>query len=236
MLSDFKSSIQNDGYAVLENVVSTEKVSNLIAALADVPGEDSRRERNAYGIRNLLEVCPPACELARSTKLCELAEAVLGAKCFAVRALLFDKLPGANWKLGWHQDSVISVRERRDVPGFVGWANKAGVIQVQPPPEVLAGMLALRVHLDDCGEDNGPLRVICGSHNNGWLDDRLDEWTSKPSTKCLAKRGGVVAMRPLILHASSPAEKPSHRRVIHIEYANTDLPGGLEWNSRVQRD
>ncbi len=41
--------------------------------------------------------------------------------------------------------------------------------------------------------------------------------------------GGLVVMRPLLLHASSPAKSPAHRRVIHVEYAATDLSGGLEW-------
>jgi hypothetical protein len=44
--------------------------------------------------------------------------------------------------------------------------------------------------------------------------------------------GGVVVMRPLILHASSPAVSPSHRRVVHLEYAAEDLPGGLAWHER----
>jgi hypothetical protein len=33
---------------------------------------------------------------------------------------------------------------------------------VHPPAEILDKMLTLRVHLDDCGEENGPLRVIPG--------------------------------------------------------------------------
>jgi hypothetical protein len=36
-------------------------------------------------------------------------------------------------------------------------------------------------------------------------------------------------MRPLALHASSPATAPHHRRVIHIEYAPAPLPAPLRW-------
>jgi len=43
-------------------------------------------------------------------------------------------------------------------------------------------------------------------------------------------------MCPLILHASSKAVSPSHRRVIHIEYAGAELPGGLEWHTRIGRE
>ena len=36
-------------------------------------------------------------------------------------------------------------------------------------------------------------------------------------------------MRPLLLHASSIAIVPTHRRVIHLEYASQSLADGLEW-------
>jgi ectoine hydroxylase-related dioxygenase (phytanoyl-CoA dioxygenase family) len=124
--------------------------------------------------------------------------------------------------------------ERREVPGFIAWGRKAGVWQVQPPPEILARMVAVRVHLDDCGPDNGPLRVLPGSHRHGWVEDQLAHWKqTAPEITCTVGAGGVVVMCPTILHASSRAESPSHRRVIHIEFANEQLPGGLEWNQRI---
>ena len=36
-------------------------------------------------------------------------------------------------------------------------------------------------------------------------------------------------IRPLLLHASSAAESPRRRRVVHLEYAADPLPGGLDW-------
>src|SRR6266581_105158 len=134
----------------------------------------------------------------------------------------------------WQQDNVIAVRERLEVPGFVGWSQKAGVWQVQPPVEVLAQMIAVRVHLDDCGADNGPLRVLPGSHRCGWLDDDLDAWKAGvPEMVCTVKCGGILVMCPLLLHASAASESAGHRRVIHIEYAAADLPAGLDWNIRI---
>ena len=35
-----------------------------------------------------------------------------------VRGTLFDKNPDANWSLFWHQDSIITVKERVDAPGY----------------------------------------------------------------------------------------------------------------------
>jgi hypothetical protein len=48
-------------------------------------------------------------------------------------------------------------------------------------------------------------------------------------TVCEVTKGGALLMRPLLLHASSPAESPRHRRVLHIEYATQKLPNGVKW-------
>jgi hypothetical protein len=46
---------------------------------------------------------------------------------------------------------------------------------------------------------------------------------------CVAPAGGVVAMRPLLVHASSKAETDQRRRVLHIEYADSlDMGSGLD--------
>ena len=228
--------IESYGYAIVEQVITPDDVRVLIDAIAALPiGEEIRRKRSTYGVRNLLEICPEVRQLAASAPIRALVTPILGDDCFAARAIFFDKTPDANWKLGWHQDSVISVQERSDVPGFVGWSQKAGVLQVQPPPEVLANMLAIRVHLDESHANNGPLRVLPGSHRFGWLDNEMDDWKQRvPEVVCQAPAGGVVAMRPLLIHASSASVEPTHRRVIHIEYAFEQLPSGLEWNQRVR--
>jgi ectoine hydroxylase-related dioxygenase (phytanoyl-CoA dioxygenase family) len=233
--SAFAEQIQANGFALAPRVLDLAAVDALRSAVGRLnDGDNVRRKAGVYGVRNLLEMSPEVRELARSLVLRDLVTQVLGPGCFAVRGIFFDKIPGANWKLAWHQDSVIAVKERRDAPGFKAWSQKAGVWQTEPPAEVMAGMLALRVHLDDCGADNGPLRVIPGSHRNGWLDGQFDRWKAEiQEVICEARCGDVLAMRPLLLHASSPANLPSHRRVIHLEYAATELPGGLEWYDRV---
>jgi ectoine hydroxylase-related dioxygenase (phytanoyl-CoA dioxygenase family) len=223
------------GYFVAEQVLSEIDIERLTSAIASLPsGEEVRRRQGIYGVRNLLEICPEVRELACDARIRNFVVSILGDGAFAVRAVFFDKVPGANWSLFWHQDNVIAVNQRLDFPGFTGWSNKAGVWQVQPPAEILSRMVAIRVHLDDCGPTNGPLRVLPGSHRHGWLDNELAEWRGRVSeVVCLAKAGGIVALCPLTLHASAPAETPEHRRVIHLEFANEDLPGGLDWNNRV---
>ena len=232
----YMQQVERDGYAIVDEGISPHDVNALIDAIAALPiGEEIRRKRSTYGVRNLLEICSEVRTLAASEPIRSLVTPILGDNCFAARAIFFDKTPDANWKLGWHQDNVISVRERIDVSGFVAWSQKAGVYQVQPPPEVLANMLAIRVHLDESHANNGPLRVLPGSHKFGWLDDEIDDWKRKVSeVVCYVPVGGVVAMRPLLIHASSASIEPTHRRVIHIEFAFEDLPGGLEWNQQVR--
>jgi ectoine hydroxylase-related dioxygenase (phytanoyl-CoA dioxygenase family) len=227
--------VHREGYFIRDDVVADEMVQRLRLAVAAIPNrEEVRRRRNVYGVRNLLEICPAVRVLATEAIIRNFVTPLLGHNAFAVRAIFFDKVPGANWSLFWHQDNVIAVKERFEVPGFVGWSQKAGVWQVQPPVEVLAQMIAVRVHLDDCRAGHGPLRVLPGSHRFGWLDDELDAWKARvPEMVCAVKCGGIVVMSPLILHASAPSESPSHRRVIHIEYAAADLPAGLEWNNRI---
>jgi ectoine hydroxylase-related dioxygenase (phytanoyl-CoA dioxygenase family) len=147
-----------------------------------------------------------------------------------VRAILFDKNAAANWLVPWHQDLSIAVRERRDVPGFGPWSTKAGVVHVQPPIDVLNRMLTIRLHLDDCPETNGPLKVVPGTHRTMLTPDELAAVaTNGPNVACVVRAGGAVLMRPLLVHASSPASELRHRRVVHIEYAAVSLPGGLCW-------
>jgi hypothetical protein len=231
----YASQFRRDGYFIREGVIVDREVEELRAAVAAIPDrQEVRRKRSVYGVRNLLEICPAVRDLAAWPRVRAFATALLGEGAFAVRAIFFDKVADANWSLFWHQDNVIAVRERLEVPGFVGWSQKAGVWQVQPPPEILGHMVAVRVHLDDCCADNGPLRVLPGSHQFGWLDDELSDWKMRvPEVICAVRCGGVVAMCPLLLHASAPAHAVGHRRVIHIEYAAEDLPNGLDWNNRV---
>jgi ectoine hydroxylase-related dioxygenase (phytanoyl-CoA dioxygenase family) len=169
--------------------------------------------------------------MATSRPVKALADAAVGADAFPVRALLFDKAPAANWKVPWHQDTAIAVAERTDTPGFIGWSVKDGVTHVHPPADILERMVALRIHLDDCGPENGPLRMLPGSHRHGKLDEEeIEHWrrTTEEVSCCLAP-GDVLVLRPLLLHSSSPAKSPSRRRVIHLEYACDPLPGGLRW-------
>ena len=137
------------------------------------------------------------------------------------RRSIIDKTPE-------HQDLMIAVREHdANASGYRAGPVKAGVPHVEQ-------MLAVRIHLDDCGSDNGPLRVIAGSHRRGrFNDEELLQHSQGLAVVCTAARGDVLLFRPLLMHASSAASAPAHRRVIHFEYAACDPPGGLEWHDRI---
>ena len=231
----YTAAIQRDGFAVVEQVVPSSVLDQVLAAVADVEGPAAvERRGSVHAVRDLLHAVPAVRELARSAEVRGLVEPVLGPGCFVARGILFDKTPEANWKVAWHQDLTIAVRERRDAAGFGPWSEKAGIAHVQPPAAVLERMLTVRVHLDDCGPDNGPVQVIAGSHAHGRLaPDEVDRWRDgHEPVACTCARGGSLVMRPLILHASSPARVPAHRRVVHLEFAAEDLPDGLEWHGR----
>src|SRR5437879_8193472 len=109
--------------------------------------------------------------MARGSRLLGIAQQILGSGAFPFRATLFDKSPTANWLVVWHQDTALPLRERRELPGWGPWSVKEGVIYAHAPAAPLEQVLALRVHLDDSTERNGPLRVLPGTHTLGVLTD-----------------------------------------------------------------
>jgi len=225
--------IERDGFAVIENLIDRNILDRIEKELQDIEVDHlaSQRAGKAFGLRNLMSAVPLTRELANSDSLRSLIEPVLRGKARVVRTIYFDKHKDANWKVAWHQDLTIAVREKIDVEGFRAWSTKAGITHVQPPVTVLEQMSTLRVHLDDTDKTNGALRVLPGTHCFGRLEpDQIQYWKQQqnPAT-CSVKRGGVVLMRPLLLHSSLPSLNPTHRRVLHFEYASLDLPSGLEW-------
>lgn len=153
----------------------------------------------------------------------------------AVQCTYFSKSTARNWLVALHQDVGIAVAERVDDARLGGWSDKDGVPHVQPPADVLDTLVAVRVHLDDCGAHDGPLRIVPGSHRHGRLSDadadRLRD--THGLVDCLALRGDALALRPLVLHASSKATGASRRRVLHYVFGPRELPYGLRWRDAI---
>lgn len=205
----------DSGFAVAPDVVTDAEVHSLLTAIAG-------SERSRAGIRHLMRNEAVA-RFARMPRLLDLATAALGLPVVPYRATLFDKSPGANWLVVWHQDTALPLRHRRDAPGWGPWSTKAGVLYAHAPATALQKIVALRVHLDDSTSRNGPLRVIPGSHERGVLSDAAiqDLVAGQHAHECSVPRGGVLMMRPLLVHGSSKSMVPAPRRVLHLEYAST---------------
>lgn len=150
-----------------------------------------------------------------------------------VRVLLLDKRDGANWPLNWHQDRTIAVRERRVVPGFGAWTVKGGQHHAAPPIAILDAMVTARLHLDKVDEENAPLLIAPGSHRFEAVPEcAIAKIVADCGVdRCLAQRGDVWFYATPILHASARAGPGRRRRVVQIDFAAADLPGGLEWTT-----
>lgn len=220
MILDF----QRDGAAYFPAVLSPEALERL-RALADErtarkPGV--RLDAGDQGLSALLSSQGPIGSLAAS---------LTSAAARPVRATMFDKTPAANWSVAWHQDRVLPVVERIEVEGFGPWSVKDGVLHVAPPFEILTRMVTLRVHLDPVDTGNAPLKAALGSHRLGRVpaDAATTVAADHEIITCEAQAGDVWAYSTPILHASDRAEPPRRRRVLQVDYADFDLPGGLAW-------
>lgn len=162
----------------------------------------------------------------------DLAREEQGSASRPVRILLFNKKPGMNWALGFHQDRTIAVARRVEVDRFDPWSVKDGQPHVQPPQSMIDRMLTLRIHLDDTGVDAAPLLILPGSHRLGRLSEGAIEAIAGRTDPfaCVARRGDVWVYATSIVHGSKAFAAPrGQRRVLQVDYAAEDLPGGLKW-------
>jgi hypothetical protein len=230
--------LHRDGYVLLPGVFGPAEVAGMTAALNDALASSDEPairgdEGAVYAARNVLTLWPDCAVVWQREPLAGLLRAVLGRDLGLVRVLYFDKPPGQSWALPWHKDLTVAVRDnRRGSRAFRRPTTKAGVPHVEAPVEVLENMLTARVHLDDVTVENGPLKVVAGSHRSGktlTLDD------AGIRTLCCAA-GDVLLMRPLLAHCSnrSHPDTARHRRILHLEFAaRVALPDGYEWHDFV---
>ncbi len=163
------------------------------------------------------------------------ASAVGGAEMHLVRAVGFAKTDVGNWGVPWHQDRVISVTERRDVPGYGNWSCKRGVWHCEPPVRNLQRMTFLRVFLDEVTPENGGMEYAVGSHAAGRVaDSEAVQMARKFKVEVEeAGPGDVLVLHMLTLHRSSPSLSHLPRRVLRVDAAGFDLPAPLQWAERI---
>jgi ectoine hydroxylase-related dioxygenase (phytanoyl-CoA dioxygenase family) len=231
-MPSLRDSFEELGYAVLPEVLTTEQASQL-RTLCEPHFQSGAVSRP--GVRRILAREPRLVEELRATRVPALIREIAGDNAFVIRSILFDKSPDANWLVPWHQDAVIAVRERTETPGFAPWSIKDGEPHCRPTRDILDQVAVLRLSLDPCPTDSGPLLVIPASHRRGLLtSDDLDEAVADgPIVECITAEGGAVLMRPHTVHASARSSSGGRRRVLHLEFTGTRLPSPMQWAEAV---
>ncbi|NVO31140.1 phytanoyl-CoA dioxygenase family protein [Hymenobacter lapidiphilus] len=228
--------LRTDGYATLPDIFSPAEIAALLRTIqsADAAAPNFRRSQDVFAIRNLLGELPQLWPQLLTPRLrAVLTDLFPGQEPHLVKAIYFDKPAGSNWLVAWHQDVMVAVNQRQDLPGYGPWSRKNDETTVLPPAEILTSIVTLRLHLDDCDATNGALRVVPGSHRHGVIpNDQHPEFTGRAIT-CAVSAGGLQLMKPLTLHASQRSTSTRPRRVVHLEFSAAELPTGLQWRERL---
>ncbi|MFT5527694.1 MAG: ectoine hydroxylase-related dioxygenase (phytanoyl-CoA dioxygenase family) [Pirellulaceae bacterium] len=233
------SQLRRDGYVIVKNAIDRDVIDDaktqFLVACESQSGNSAtiQNSRGAnFAARNVLDWFPQSLTIWRTEKILQLLADTLGNGCGLVRGLYFDKPPSRSWALPWHKDMTIAVQQHRDFENgspFCKPTTKAGVPHVEASHDLLKNMLTLRIHLDDVTLDNGPLKVVPGSHHSG--KESTQETTLSPET-ILADVGDVLAIHPLVSHCSpeSTVGCTAHRRILHLEFAaDSSLPQQWQW-------
>ena len=148
-----------------------------------------------------------------------------------VRLIAFDKSASNNWTLPWHQDRVIAVREKHEVPGFTNWSRKGSVWHVEPPLDLVRRMIFLRIHIDASTAENGAMEIVPGSHDHGLIPSpSVSSYAGSHTTEVMeAEPRDILALAMLTLHRSRPSQSTDRRRVLRLDLADFDLPKPLAW-------
>lgn len=192
------------GFAVLNGIFSTEEVeaiSGLIqAASAGKPA--FRKKTSIFAIRQFLHEIPEVGEHIFTDRFCQLVNELFGKDYFVVKSIYFDKPPDSNWFVSYHQDLTIAVDQKAETDSFSCWTVKQHQYAVHPPISFLQNNFTVRIHLDDTDKNNGALKVIPGSHLKAIIRSDTMDASKAEEQICEVKKGGLMLMRPLLLHAS----------------------------------
>lgn len=228
--ASLRMSLDEAGFALLEEVFTPSEVANWIERLGEATGAPASADGNA---RDVLAACPDVESLWRQPPLEEVVRSTLGPAAGLVRATYFDKTSGSSWAVPWHKDLSLPVRPGVSVdPHKTVWGQvieKDGRPSAEAPLSVLRGMLQLRINLDDQTDRNGSLAVLPGSHRDG----KTVQMDGYHATPVYGRAGSVMVLRPLVAHASGHTrDESAHRRVLALEFASQPtLPDNFEWQT-----
>ncbi|PTT71280.1 phytanoyl-CoA dioxygenase family protein [Chryseobacterium sp. HMWF001] len=224
-----------NGFTVINNIFSDEEIEKIIEVIQniDTSKEAFRKSENLFAIRQFLKEIPEVKDLIFNENLKTIIKKNFGEKYFVVKSIYFDKPEKSNWYVAYHQDLTISVDKKLELENFGPWTTKQNQFAVQPPLNILENIFTIRIHLDDTDENNGALKVIPKSHAKRIYRPETIDWNLETETICNVEKGGVMIMKPLLLHGSNRTTNGKKRRVIHIEFSDMELPAELNWSERM---
>ena len=224
---EYKKKLNTDGFCIVHNIFSSQEIESILNLI--------NHSQKKYAIRQLINHYPKIKDLIFSNPVFnKLFSSICDKNYFLSKAIYFNKPSKSNWFVGYHQDLSISVQKIQETKGFSNCTNKNKQIGVIPPLRIVENTITFRIHLDSTDETNGALKVLVNSHNRGII--RIDSTFNKQSWKaltCHVPKGGVMLMKPLLLHASAKSTSKNDRRVIHLEFCNEHIPMGWLEKKRV---
>ncbi|WP_312346159.1 phytanoyl-CoA dioxygenase family protein [Chryseobacterium binzhouense] len=234
-LQTYKNELTDNGFAVINNIFSEEEVEKISEAIQNIDSSKDtfRKSEDLFAIRQFLKEIPEVKDLIFNENLKAIIKEIFGENYFVVKSIYFDKPEKSNWYVAYHQDLTISVDKKLELENFGPWITKQNQYAVQPPLDILENIFTIRIHLDDTDENNGALKVVPKSHAKGIYRPETIDWDVETETICNVEKGGIMLMKPLLLHRSNRTTNGKKRRVIHIEFSDRELPEELNWSERM---
>ena len=223
-----------NGFASIDNIYTKNEVAHILYQInqTNTDKETFRKSSDLFAIRQFLKEVPEVIATIFNNKLVTILKHLLGDNYFVVKSIYFDKPPRSNWYVSYHQDLTISVDKKIAIDGFENWTNKQNQFAVQPPINILENIVTVRIHLDETNENNGALKVVPKSHLKGIYRPETIDWSVESEECCKVLEGGIMLMKPLLLHSSGRTINNKQRRVVHIEFSNQELPEEINWPER----
>jgi ectoine hydroxylase-related dioxygenase (phytanoyl-CoA dioxygenase family) len=223
--------ISENGFTTINNIYSKEEIESILSTIEQVDKsiETFRKSKDLFAIRQFLKEVPSSISFVFNDNLKTIVQELFGENYFIVKSIYFDKPANSNWYVSYHQDLTISVENKIEKEGFGPWTVKQNQFSVQPPSEILESIFTIRIHLDKTDENNAALKVIPKSHLKNIYRPELIDWLAETETICNVEAGGIMIMKPLLLHSSNRTTNNQKRRVIHIEFSNYELPTEMNW-------
>jgi len=210
MTAEEKRALQEDGYLILRGVMDPAwlaelraETGRLLAEEGENAGGEFRKEAGSDRLANLVDKGETFLRLVSHPELLEAAEAVLGPDWKLSSLNYRAALPGDRSLQPLHCDMGL-------VPDGLGNAVFNSIWM-----------------LDDFTEENGPTRLVPGSHRSGKLPKDVLADPSAPHPDeivTLGKAGDVILMNSHMWHGGTANRTAAPRRSLHGFFVRGDQP------------